>query len=239
MRAFFFYTVLFAAMLTVPGSLLAQAPTDSTFSLFFNGGLSFTHANDPHINRWLTKYGYPTEPHVPSSLHFEAGAMPVHSRQMYDLRVSMINSGNNFTSFNLLAGVYTAVIKEKDFMLLTGAGIGIHRDIIALNGDMPAEYRQLASRYNKPLGLRRGGLIIEPALRAFWFPLSFNRLQLGLFATAGVDMDFNSRWRLGYFDNSQGKASHFKRLTKPNDQQRVSEYGFAYGAGLSFRLHLL
>jgi hypothetical protein len=235
MRAF----VFFGFLLMVSGSLFGQAPADSSFSLFFNGGLSFTHANDPHINRWLTKYGYPTEPHVPSSLHFEAGAMPVNARQMYNIRVSVINSGKNLTSFNLLAGVYTALIKEKGFMLLAGAGIGFHRDILSLNGDMPAEYKQLASRYHKPLGLRRGGLILEPALRAFWFPLTINKLQLGLFASTGLDMDFNSRWRLGYFDNSQGKASHFRRLTKPSDQLRVSEYGLAYSGGLSIRLHLL
>ncbi len=235
MRAFIF----FGFLLLVAGPLFGQAPADPSFSLFFNSGLSFTHANDPHINRWLTKYGYPTEPHVPSSLQFEVGAMPVSSRQMYNIRVSVINSGKNLTSFNLLAGVYTALIKEKSFMLLAGAGIGFHRDILSLNGDMPAAYKQLASRYNKPLGLRRGGLILEPALRAFWFPFTINSLQLGLFASAGLDMDFNSRWRLGYFDNSRGKASHFKRLAKPSDQLRVSEYGLAYNVGLSIRLHVL
>ena len=219
--------------------LFSQAPADSTFSLLFNGGLSFTHANDPHINRWLAKYGYPTEPHIPSSLHFEISAMPMNSRQMYSVRVSVINSGKNLTSFNLLMGVYTALVKDHSFLLLAGAGVGFHRDIIALNGDMPPEYRQLATQYHRPLGLRRGGLIVEPALRAFWFPVSIHQLQLGLFASAGVDMDFNSRWRLGYFDNSQGKASHFKRLIKPTDQQRVSEYGLAYNAGLTVRLHLL
>lgn len=219
--------------------LFSQAPVDSTFSLFFNGGLSFTHANDPHINRWLAKYGYPTEPHVPSSLHFELSAMPVNGRQMYSARVSVINSGKNLTSFNLLIGMYRALIKDHDFLLLAGAGVGFHRDIIALNGNMPPEYKQLANSINRPLGLRRGGLIVEPALRALWFPLRIHQLQLGLFAGAGIDMDFNSRWRLGYFDNSQGKASHFKRLTKPSDQQRVSEYGLAYNAGLTLRLHLL
>ena len=231
--------VLFSILFLVSTHLFAQAPVDSTFSLLFNGGLNFTHANDPHINRWLAKYGYPTEPHVPSSLHFELSAMPANSRQMYDVRVSTINSGKNLTSFNLLVGMYTALIKQHSFLLLAGAGIGFHRDIIALNGNMPLEYQQLASRYNKPLGLRRGGLIVEPALRAFWFPFSIHKLQLGLFAGAGVDMDFNSKWRLGYFDNSQGRSSHFKRLTKPSDQQRVSEYGLAYNAGLTFRLHLL
>lgn len=233
------FAVLFSISFLASTCLFAQAPVDSTFSLMFNGGLSFTHANDPHINRWLAKYGYPTEPHVPTSLHFELSAMPVNSRQMYSVRVSVINSGKNLTSFNLLLGMYTALVKDRNFLLMAGAGVGIHRDIIALNGDMPLEYKQLATRYNRPLGLRRGGFLVEPALRAFWFPVNIHQLQLGLFAGAGVDLDFNSRWRLGYFDNSKGKASHFKKLTKPADQQRVSECGLAYNAGLTFRLHLL
>jgi hypothetical protein len=233
-RGFF----ILAILITASGRLFSQAPVDSTFSLMFNGGLSFTHANDPHINRWLAKYGYPTEPHVPSSLYFELSAMPVNSRLMYDIRVSTINSGKNLTSFNLMTGLYYELIKKRTFLLLAGAGVGFHRDIIALNGNLPPEYKQLAARYNKPLGLRRGGLLLEPALRAFWFPLSLRKLQVGLFASAGCDMDFNSRWRLGYFDNSQGRSSRFRRLTKPADQARVSEYGLAYNMGLSFRLHL-
>lgn len=235
MRRSFYILAIF---LTASGPLFSQAPVDSTFSLMFNGGLSFTHANDPHINRWLAKYGYPTEPHVPSSLHFEISAMPVGSRQMYDVRVSTINSGKNLTSFNLLAGLYTTLIRKHSFLLLAGAGVGFHRDIISLNGQLPPEYAELAARYNKPMGLRRGGLILEPALRAFWFPLSVGKLQVGLFSSIGVDMDFNSQWRLGYFDNSQGHYSRFKRLIKPSDQKRVSEYGLAYNLGLSFRLHL-
>jgi hypothetical protein len=231
--------VLFSILLLASTRLFSQAPVDSTFSLLFNGGLSFTHANDPHINRWLARYGYPTEPHVPSSLHFELSAMPVNARQMYSVRVSVINSGKNLTSFNLLMGMYTALVKDPSFLLLAGAGIGFHRDIIALNGNLPVEYQQYAAYYNKPLGLRRGGLIVEPALRTLWFPVNIRQLQLGLFAGVGVDMDFNSRWRLGYFDNSEGRASHFKRLIKPTDQRRVSEYGLAYNAGLTVRLHLL
>src|SRR5258707_8246540 len=115
---------ILAILLTASGRLFSQAPVDSTFSLLFNGGLSFTHANDPHINRWLAKYGYPTEPHVPSSLHFEISAMPVNSRQMYIVRVSTINSGKNLTSFNLLIGMYTALVKDRSFLLLIGAGLG-------------------------------------------------------------------------------------------------------------------
>jgi len=229
---------ILALLVSFSGQGVAQGRSDSIFSLMFNGGLSFTHANDPHINRWLAKYGYPTEPHVPSSLHFELSAMPVGSGKMYDIRVSTINSGRNLTSFNLLLGLYTSLIKKHSFLLMAGGGIGFHRDIIALNGNMPAEYQQLATRYNKPMGLRRGGLILEPALRAFWYPLRLSKLQIGLFGSVGMDMDFNSQWRLGYFDNSHGKYSHFKRLIKPNDQKRVSEYGLAYNTGLSFRLHL-
>src|SRR5882757_1499564 len=156
--------VFLIILLTASGPLFSQAPTDSTFSLMINSGISFTHANDPHINRWLTKYGYPAEPHVPSSLNFEIGAMPVNSRLLYSLRVSTINSGHNLTSFNLLAGLYTTLIKRRSFLLLIGAAAGYHKDIIALDGDMPPEYKQLAARYNKPLGLRRGGFILEPAL---------------------------------------------------------------------------
>ena len=67
-------------MLLLPaGSAYAQRGSDSTFSLFFNSSLSFNHANDPHINRWLKEYGYPVEPHVPTSLSFEAAAMPANS----------------------------------------------------------------------------------------------------------------------------------------------------------------
>jgi len=216
---------ILALLVSFSGQGVAQGRSDSIFSLMFNGGLSFTHANDPHINRWLAKYGYPTEPHVPSSLHFELSAMPVGSGKMYDIRVSTINSGRNLTSFNLLLGLYTSLIKKHSFLLMVGGGIGFHRDIIALNGNMPAEYQQLATRYNKPMGLRRGGLILEPALRAFWYPLRLSKLQIGLFGSVGMDMDFNSQWRLGYFDNSHGKYSHFKRLIKPMTRKGSANTG--------------
>jgi hypothetical protein len=232
--------LILVILLTAPGIVFSQtqAPRDSAFSFLINSSISFTHANDPHINRWMARYGYPAEPHVPASVNVEIAAIPVASRLMYSLKLSTIISGKNLSSFNLLAGLYESMIKTGNFLLLAGIGAGYHRDIISLNGDLPTEYRQLATQYGKQLSLRRAGLFVEPALRAFWFPVSFHGWQLGLFGGLGFDMDFNSQWRLGYYENKHGRYNHFIKLTKPSDQQRVSEYGLAYNAGLSLHFHL-
>jgi hypothetical protein len=222
----------------VPEFVFSQTSADSSFSLLINSSLSFTHANDPHINRWLEKYGYPAEPHVPSSLNFEVAALPAVSRYLYSIKLSIINSGKNLSSFNILGGLYRALVKKRSFLLYLGAGAGYHDDIITLNGDMPADYKQLAAQVRSPLALRRTGLFVEPALRAFWFPLSFHAVQLGLYAGLGYDLDFNSRWRLGYYDNNHGKYNHFRKLKKPADQMRVSEYGLSYNAGISLRINM-
>ena len=232
------FQLILVILLMAPGVVYSQAPKDSAFSLFINSSISFTHANDPHLNRWLTKYGYPGESHVPASLNVEIAAIPVASRLMYSLKLSTIVTGNNLSSFNLLAGLYEALIKNRQFLLLAGLGAGYHRDIITLNGNLPPDYRQLASQYNRQLSLRRAGIFVEPAIRAFWFPISYRGWQLGLFGGLGYDMDFNSKWSLGYYDNSHGAYNHFKKLKKPSDQQRVSEYGLAYNGGLSLHFHL-
>ncbi|HTI11419.1 MAG TPA: hypothetical protein VL832_22755 [Puia sp.] len=231
--------LIFVFFLLIPAAVFSQTPKDSAFSLLINSSISFTHANDPHMNRWMAKYGYPAEPHVPASLNLEIAAIPVASRLMYSLKLSTIISGKNLSSFNLLAGLYEAIIKTRQFLLLAGIGAGYHRDIITLNGDMPADYRELATQYNRQLSLRRAGLFVEPAARVFWFPLSYRSWQLGLFGGLGFDMDFNSQWRLGYYDNRHGAYNHFIKLKKPSDQQRVSEYGLAYNGGVSlhFQLH--
>lgn len=230
--------LVLVVFLIAPGIAFSQAPADSAFSLLINSSISFTHANDPHINRWMAKYGYPAEPHVPASFNLELAAMPVASRLMYSVKLSTIISGKNLSSFNLLAGLYEAIIKNRHFLLLAGLGAGYHRDIITLNGGMPADYRELATQYNRQLSLRRAGLFVEPAVRTFWFPLSYRGWQLGLFGGLGFDMDFNSQWRLGYYDNRHGAYNHFIKLKKPSDQQRVSEYGLAYNVGISLHFHL-
>jgi len=226
-------------LLVVTESVFSQTPAkDPGFSLLFNSSIGFSHADDPHINRWLRKYGYPTEPHIPASLNFELSAIPVSSRVLYSLKLSTIISGNNMTSFNLLGGIYESIARSRSFLLFAGLGAGYHADIINLNGNMPQDYKELAARYKKQLCLRRTGLFVQPAIRAFWYAINFHQLQLGLFADLGYDLDLNSRWKLGYFQNGNTKLNRFRKINKPSDQQRVSEHGFAYNTGLSLRVHL-
>ena len=229
---------LFPALLTATVSSFAQSRTDSSFSLLFNSGVSFTHANDPHINRWLEKWGYPPEPHVPSSVNFEIAAIPAYSRLLYSIKLSSISSGSNLSSYNISAGLYAALFKSKHFFLYAGGAVGLHGDIITLNGQLPPEYAQMAKQERAPLALRRRGLFVEPAARVFWYPVRFHAVQLGFFTALGYDLDINSRWKLGYYSNNHGKYSHFRELGKPSDQTRVSEYGVFYSAGLSLRLNL-
>lgn len=229
---------MLVTLLTVTELVFSQTPKDPPFSLLFNSNISYSRANDPHINRWLARYGYPAEPHVPASLNFEMAAIPVSSKVLYSMKVSTIISGKNLTSFNLLFGFYEAIVKSRSFLLFAGLGVGYHNDIITLNGNMPQEYKDLARQYRKQLCLYRTGLFAEPAARAFWYGISCHRLQLGLFADLGYDLDFNSKWKLGYYQNCNNKLNRFKKIKKPSDQQRVSEYGLVYSAGLSLRLHL-
>src|SRR5258708_21033500 len=107
------FQLILVILLMAPGVVYSQAPKDSAFSLFINSSISFTHANDPHLNRWLTKYGYPGESHVPASLNVEIAAIPVASRLMYSLKLSTIVTGKNLSSFNLLAGLYEALDRKS------------------------------------------------------------------------------------------------------------------------------
>jgi hypothetical protein len=226
-------------LLAASGSVYSQTPGDTTFSLFVNSSLSFTHASDPHINHWLEEYGYPTEPHVPTSLNFEAAAIPADSRVMYAIRLSTITSGNDLTSFTLSAGAYAAVVKTRSLLVLVGGALGYHADIITLNGKLPAAYEQLAAQYDvSSLALRRSGLYMEPAARIVWYPVHIGFVQIGIFGGLGYDVDLNSQWRLGYYSDVHGKDDDFKKLKKPSDQQKVSEHGFSLSAGLSVRFNL-
>jgi hypothetical protein len=225
-------------LLAVSTSGISQVRKDSSFSLFVNSSLSYTHADDVHINRWLAKYGYPTIPRVPSSLNFEFAATPAYSRLLYSIRLSSINSANNLSSFNIMAGLYTAVIKKRSLLLFLGGATGLHRDIITLNGNIPPEYQQVAAQAHGQLALRRAGLCLEPGARLFWYPIHIGLLQIGVQGALGYDWDINSRWKLGYYTNNHGKYSHFKSLSKPNDQKKVSEYGLFYSAGISIRANL-
>ncbi|HET6256420.1 MAG TPA: hypothetical protein VFE32_20260 [Puia sp.] len=227
-------------LLPAGGTAYGQTASDSTFSLFFNSSLNFNHANDPHINHWLKEYGYPAEPHVPTSLNFETAAMPANSRLLYSVHLSTITNAYDLTAFNIGAGLFAAPVKTNHFMLFFGGSLGYHADIITLNGNLPPVYEDLSVRYNTPLALRRTGLSISPMMRLFWYPIRLgNVLQIGVAAAAGYVVDLNSNWRLGYYTDDHGRYNHFKKLlNKPNDQQKVSEHGFVLGAGLSMRFNL-
>jgi hypothetical protein len=229
---------LVMGLLVFSRSAFSQTRVDSSFSLLFNPSISFTQTNDEHINRWLAKYGYPTIPRVPSSYNFEVAAIPSNSRLLYSLRLSSINSVNNLSSFNIMGGLYTSLIKSKSFLLFVGGATGLHRDIITLNGNLPPEYQQLATQVHSQLALRRAGLRLEPGVRVFWYPLQLGILQIGLSGGLAYDVDMNSHWKLGYYSNNHGRYGHFKSVTRPNDQVKVSDHGFSYGGGLSFRIHL-
>ena len=231
--------LLVLVLLAASTSVLSQeVGADSSFSLYFNSGFSFTHANDPQINRWLDKYGYPTEPHVPGSVNFELAAMPAASPLLYSIKLSTITSVKNLSSYDAMLGLYTALVKHHSFMLFAGGMAGLHGDIITLDGNVPPEYKQMAGTHMEPLALRRRGLVLEPGVRLFWYPVNIHIVQLGFYAGLGYDLDFNSRWRLGYYSNDHGKYGHFRGLGKPDDQKRVSEYGVFYTAGLSFMITL-
>jgi len=230
---------LLGVLLTAWGSADAQTASDSTFSLFFNSSLHFNHANDPHINHWLKEYGYPAEPHVPISLNFEAGAMPANSRLLYSVHLSTVTNASDLTAFNVGAGFYYAAIKTQRFLLFGGMSSGYHADIINLNGNLPPAYEALAVQYNSHLSLRRSGVSFAPGVRAFWYPIHIGSvLQVGVAGTVGYAVDINSVWRLGYYSSVQGRSDHFRRIGKPSDQKKVSEYGFFFGAGLSLRFNL-
>jgi hypothetical protein len=231
--------ILLLTLLAAAEPVFSQTPEKTRrFSLMFNSSISFSHADDPHINRWLTRYGYPTEPHIPASLNFELAAIPVSSRVLYSMKLSTIISGNNISSFNLLGGIYGSIVRTRSFLLFAGLGAGYHSEIINLNGDMPQDYKDLATQYKKQLCLRRTGLFVQPAIRAFWYGITCHQLQLGLFADLGYDLDLNSRWKLGYYQNGNHRFNRFRKISKPSDQQKVSEHGLAYNTGLSLRVHL-
>lgn len=166
-------------------------------------------------------------------------ALPADSRVMYTIRFSSIISADERTSFTLSAGAYAAVIKTRNLLVLTGGMIGYHADIITLDGQLPTDCEALATAHNvSSLALRRDGLSMEPGVRIVWYPVHIGYLQIGIFGCLGYDIDLNSQWRLGYYSNEHGKYNHFRKLSKPGDQQKASEHGFSLSTGLSFRFNL-
>ena len=72
--------------------------------------------------------------------------------------------------------------------------------------------------------------MVEPAVKFFWYPLQAKKIRVGLFTGIYYNMDFNSRWRVGYYPHGDNE---FKNLRKPTQVSTIEEFGWAVSTGLS------
>lgn len=113
---------------------------------------------------------------------------------------------------------------------MSGVAIGEHFDRIVLNGALPPNLDSLAIKYNTTLSLHRTGFMVEPAVKFFWYPLQAKKIRVGLFTGIYYNMDFNSRWRVGYYPHN---GNTFKNLRKPTQVSTIEEFGWSFSTGLS------
>jgi hypothetical protein len=227
---------LFAMLVVLSPTLLfsqtkqVASPVDSTYILMFNVSSVFYTPKDLNINKFLDKYGYQQPEQIPVGLRFELAGMPAGGKMIYSFNAGTIVSQQAVTSADVALGVYRRIFKTEKFWLVTGLSIGEHFDRILLNGKMPPMLDSLSKKYNSTLSLHRTGLIVEPAVKFFWFPLKEKKFQLGLFTGLYYDFDFNSRWRVGYYPDN---VNSFKNLRKPSSVSTVQEFGWVFSSGIS------
>ena len=229
--------LLLMVLSILPAALFSQARTikeDSTFSILFNVSTVFYTAKDARTDNFLNKYGYRAPQNVPVGINLELAAIPFDSKMMYCLNASTIVSPQAIVSSYFKLAAYRQFFERKHFWLSGGLGAGTHGSRIALNGRMPPNFDSLANLYGKELVLRRTGVVIEPALRAFWYPFRTPKFQLGLFGNVGYDFAFNRKWKLGYY-NQNGNVSSFRGISKSTNVLSQKEFGWAFSDGLSFR----
>ncbi len=118
-------------------------------------------------------------------------------------------------------------------MIAAGLSVGEHFDRVVLNGKLPSFPDSLSQAYHTTLSLRRTGLVIEPATKFFWYPFQKKKMRMGIFGGIYYDLDFNSRWRVGYYPHNSGP---FKNLRKPTSIRTSQESGWVYSLGLSIGL---
>jgi hypothetical protein len=212
---------------------LHKYQTDSTFSILFNISNVFFTAQDKKINNFLTKYGYTPPQNIPIGINLELAAVPFNSKMMFTLNGGTVVSRQSIVSANFTVGAYRRLFERKHIWLLAGAGLGTHGDRIPLSGEIPPSFDSLAHEYNRLLSLHHTGFLIEPATRFYWYPYQTKRLQLGLFGIVAYDFAFNSRWKLGYY-NENGQFTSFKKIGKANGVPTQQEFGWAFSDGISF-----
>ena len=208
---------------------IPEASGDSTYILMFNVSTVFYTAKDVRINNFLNKYGYAAPGNVPTGLRFELAGMPAGHKMMYSINAGTIISRQDIRSADISLGVYRRFFETRHSWLVAGVSLGEHFDRVVLNGRLPPTLDSLSLKY-APLSLHRTGLIAEPALKYFWYPLKTRRYQLGLYSGVYYDFDFNSRWRVGYYPHG---GNSFKNLRKPTSVSTVQEFGWVFSTGIS------
>jgi hypothetical protein len=206
---------------------------DSTFSVLFNVSDVFFTARDAKINNFLVKYGYIPQQYTPVGINLELAAVPFNSKMMYVLNGGTIVSRQSIVTSNFTLGAYRRFFERKNIWLMGGLGIGTHGDRIALSGEIPPSFDSLQREYNRLLSLHHSGFLIEPAARFYWYPYQTNRFQIGLFAGVAYDFAFDSKWKLGYY-NQDGSFTSFKRIGKTSSVPTQQQFGWAFSDGISF-----
>jgi hypothetical protein len=228
----------------MPGILYSQNNTDSVstqnkeksksaktvFPFMFNISTVFYSANDAKINKFLGKFGYTQPQKMPVGLRFELAGIPFGRNLVYSLNAGTIVSRQDIVTADVSLGIYYRFIKTKSISFLSGVAFGEHFDRVVLNKGLPPNLDSLAIKYNTTLSLHRTGFMVEPTAKFFWYPLQLKKIRIGLFTGIYYDMNFNSRWRVGYYPNN-GKT--FKNLRKPTQVSTIEEYGWAFCTGLS------
>ncbi|HLK30323.1 MAG TPA: hypothetical protein VKT28_17205 [Puia sp.] len=205
---------------------------DSTFSLVFNASTVFYTAQDSRINNFLEKYHYNSPQQVPMGIRLELAVVPAESKMMYAINAATVVSRQSIVTGDFSLGAYRRFLESKNFWVLGGLALGVHYDRIVLNGNLPPSFDSIANVYDRTLSLHRAGFIAEPAVKFFWYPVQWQKFQLGLYAGAAYDFDFNSQWKLGYY-NKGGTYTTFHRIHQSTNVKTHHEYGWAFTAGLS------
>ena len=232
----------------VPAMVYAQNNTDSihfqkqekntgsnklektVFPFMFNISTVFYSTKDSKINQFLGKYGYTQPQQIPIGLRFELAGMPFGGSMVYSLNAGTIISRQDIISADISLGLFYRIVKTKKILLLSGVAIGEHFDRIVLNGALPPNLDSLAIKYNSTLSLHRTGLMAEPAVKFFWYPLQAKKIRVGLYTGIYYNMDFNSRWRVGYYPHGDDE---FKNLRKPTQVSTIEEFGWSFSTGIS------
>jgi hypothetical protein len=203
---------------------------DHAFVFMFNASTFFYTTKDLRINKFLSKYGYLQPQDIPMGLRFEMAGIPSGGKMIYSINAGTIVSKQDISTADLLLGVYRRFFETKRLWILAGIALGEHFDRIVLTGNMPPSLDSLAKKYNTTLSLRRNGFITEPAIKIFWYPLKTKKFQLGLYTGIYYDLDFNSRWRVGYDPHNNNS---FKNLRRPTNVSTEEEFGWVFSTGFS------